>query len=380
MTQAVTGDAACGSSEVQRDSTDMLIFGLIGAVILPDKAVAVIILCAAVLIVLTGRLKEVFSCRINAAAAFAACVALIIPSVLSLYPYGILAGLAVLSTLVIGLFLASIMTRERMERMLDAMLALSAVAAVYGVYCQIARILELGRVASIFENPNYYANAIELFVPAAACRFITTRKPVYLIMSAVNVSALLLCGCRTAWPALVAAAAVYALLWLKKLWTLAAAAGTGLLTGTVLLLMPGIGARLTADAVSHSLDNRMRYWGNAFRWFTERPLTGWGVGSYQMLSESEGEKILAHAHNMLLNILLDTGIFGIAALCFALYLIIRKLRFVGAAAELRPYMCLAAAAATATLLHGMTDFPAFGVSTALLLAMIMSSVGLFARK
>ena len=97
-------------------------------------------------------------------------------------------------------------------------------------------------------------------------------------------------------------------------------------------------------------------------------------------SDLKGIVKLAHAHNMLLNILLDTGIFGIAALCFALYLVIRKLRFVGAAAELRPYMCLAAAAVTATLLHGMTDFPAFGVSTALLLTMIMSSTGLFINK
>lgn len=362
-----------------RPLEENLIIAAIPAMILPDKALAisVLILTAAILLCKGGR-----AALLRTPAALLTppllCV-LMLPAVLSGYRDGMLIGFCVWLCLFFGIITTELMTAGLLPDIMDALLLLSGAAAVYGVYCKLAGILEKNRVRSFFENPNHYAYAIELFVLIALCEYLRRKKPVYLIAAAVNLLMNLLCGCRTAWFSIMVGVLIFIMLSVRSRWILPITASVCASAAGVISLMPSTGGRMSQDGISQSFGNRIRYWDNALRWFRERPVIGWGVTSYAFLSERDGEKVLFHAHNMILNILLDTGIIGFAVITAFLAVWLWNIFCSVPSAKCRPYRNLALAVLTATVIHGMTDFTLLGVSPALIFIMTVSCAGCIRR-
>ncbi len=304
---------------------------------------------------------------------------LLAPGIVSGYAYGIITGVAVWLIMMYAGFLRSVMTVDFYSRLLDILLLMSIVIAAVGLYCQRAGILYLGRVSSVFESPNHYGYVIEIFVLAAVCQFVRRRNPIYIAVAIVNLLCNIMCDCRTAWASVAVGLAVFLFLCIKKtsarIWTAAVTClgGTGLFAAAA--MHPEIGKRMTLEAIMRSLGNRVVYWRNAWEWFLERPLFGYGVCSYKLLSEMNGERVLAHAHSLLLNFLLDIGIVGTVVLVYML------IRLTGNAFRHEPdrekemIRNLVIAVMAATLVHGITDVPVLGVSTSIIMLMVLTGAG-----
>lgn len=362
---------------------EWILIAAMGSILLPDAGCGAVLIALLLLTALRRSSRKRLLRRMSAkptvtqtAAALVLLPSLVIKPILDGHVYGVVTGVGIWLMIFLAMYASEIMTVRLYSNLLDLMLALSAVAAAYGVYCQFAGILELGRVASIYENPNYYGYAIELTVLAALCQYMRKRNSVYLLVIVLNLLCNVLCDCRSAWVAILASVTVFLLMYFRRLWLLAVAAGAGGVFAFVVRFIPSIGERLTLEAIARSLSNRERYWGNAWRWFRESPLFGRGAFSYHMLSAQEGEKVLVHAHSIYLNILLDVGVVGsvMVLLCFAVQLAGFRRR--QPAERFNSFNCLIAATLAATLVHGLTDATVLGVSTAVLFLMILAGAGI----
>ena len=351
---------------------EWIITAVTASVVLPDPAVGVIVGLAALFALIHPARRK----KLAAMPAFWATLVMlplcVLPGVLKGYLIGALGGVVVWLIMVYLLYLSSVMTLRFFSNLMDELLAVSVAAMLYGLFCKWQGILELGRVASIFENPNYYGCALEFFVLIAACQYCRKSKPVYLVLLAMNVLCNIMCDSRTAWVAMLASVAVFAFLRIRKFWLLCAAGGAAALLFFVLQFVPGVGARLTLEAIGRSLGNRMIYWGNAWDWIKQSPLFGYGVLGYRMLSQLHGERVLVHAHNLYLNMVLDIGAVGTLGF---LWLAVGTLSPVVRRKRSPRYECadyLVIASIAAILVHGITDLTTLGVSTALLKVGIMS--------
>ena len=342
------------------------------SILLPDPIVAVLTLITAIFLLIRPSSRKRIITRPSFPVALALLPILVVPSIIYGYTFGIAAGLFGWSALVILIFAGSVMSVRLFSNVLDIFLAVSVVAAVYGVYCQIMGILEIGRVGSIYENPNYYGYAIELTIIAALCQYLRKGKLIYIALLVINLACNVLCDCRTAWVAILAAVTVFALMYLRKLWILLAAGGAGIAFVFIARLIPSIGERLTFDDISHSFSNRTTYWSNAWSWFLDRPIFGSGVSSYEPLSALHGERVLAHAHSLYLDMLLDVGIVGTILFAVLAFLALKGMFARQPRERFDCFNCLIVAVLVATALHGITDAPIVGVSTALMFVLMLS--------
>lgn len=296
---------------------------------------------------------------------------LIIPSIISGNGTGLIYGAAVWLVMVFLLYASSIMNRWLFSNVLDIMLAISVIAAVYGVFCQIFGILEVGRVSSIFENPNHYGYCIEIFVLVSIYQYLSKHKRIYIILLVMNLLCNLMCDCRTAYLAIIGSVVLFAFMRIKKWWLLGVAGGA---VGAFVLfvwLSPTLAPRFTIDALTNSLDNRTVYWSNALRWFSRNPIIGYGLCGYRMLSQRTGLRMLAHAHNLPINILLDIGVVGSIALVLLMIRHLSGLRRVVANEKYANTAFLLVAVGVATFIHGMTDVPMLGLTTSMMAVMII---------
>jgi O-antigen ligase len=76
-----------------------------------------------------------------------------------------------------------------------------------------------------------------------------------------------------------------------------------------------------------SLGARITIWSEAMRLFMERPIFGWGTGSYYRslfgpipgMIRTTTDWHIGHAHNALLNVAAENGLIGVAAMAWLLY-------------------------------------------------------------
>lgn len=298
---------------------------------------------------------------------------MLLPAVISGNIFGLVIGLVMWLTIAFMLVCRSVMTAEFFDTVCDVLLLVSVISALCGVICLLCGITVHGdRIQSVFENPNFFGYAIELFVVIAAYRFVRTKKTIYLALIVMNLACNILSDCRTAWLAVFAALAVFTFCIYGKLWLPLAALGTCALGLLVARLLPGIGDRLSAESLSFAMNDRIGLWKNALSWIKERPLLGYGAMSYRMLSNANDLTEKYHCHNLFLNMALDFGIIG------SLGFVWLALRSVGCVfmktqsklhAQLRALLLSAFAA---TLVHGITDVPLLGIDCAVLFVILLS--------
>lgn len=310
----------------------------------------------------------------NAAVVAALLPLILLPAVFSGNMFGLAVGAVIWLIIAFMLLCRSVMTADFFDIVCDVLLAVSTAAAICAVACLVFGITVHGdRIQSVFENPNYFGYAIELFIVTAAYRFIRTKKPIYIVLAVINLACNILADCRTAWLAVFAALAVFVFCIYGKIWLPAAVCVTcaaGLLLAS---LLPGIGDRLSIESLSFAFDDRIGLWQNALRWIKGSPIFGYGAMAYRTLSAAEGFTAKYHCHSLYLNMPLDFGIVGTLGF---IWLAIRSVGSVFLKTKNEQHKQLRAlilSVFAATLVHGLTDVPVLGIDGAVLLVILLSS-------
>lgn len=345
------------------------------AVILPDALLAVLICAMGMFILINPTRRRKISAQPSFYITLLMLPVILLPAVLSGNAAGLVFGAVIWFMLIFMLYVSTAATLWFTSNIMDILLLLSVVSAVVGLIQIPLGIRFLGRIFSIYDNPNYYGYAIEIFILAAIYQYSHKGKPIYLILAAINLLCNMMCDCRSALPAIALSVTVFIFMKLKKIWLLGAAAGASALFIALLRLIPALAPRLSAEALMRSFENRTRYWSNAAEWFAEKPIFGYGASGYSILSEAHGEKVLVHAHNLPLNILLDFGIVGAIAFAALVIRLIFPIFRKHKKTALADVGCLIISVITATFVHGITDVPIFGVSTALMFVTLLGTAG-----
>lgn len=174
------------------------------------------------------------------------------------------------------------------------------------------------RARGFFYTPMTYA-AVVLFalIAAVALRANLSRRQAALAVLLL-LAALLVSSTRSAWFGLLAALP-FLLGANKRAWLAAAVAA--MLVGGVAMATPVLRARITSLShvktdPSSSTGARIFLWKDAWAQFQQRPLLGWGPGTFRANVERRHPdvKLLSnkHAHNNYLHVMAETGLVGLA--------------------------------------------------------------------
>lgn len=230
-----------------------------------------------------------------------------------------------------GAFLATTSVVQSRERFLDAstLLAVGLIpVAGYGIYQHFTGV---GRIVSYVGNPNILAMALNLIIPllTGTARDQELPRPLRLLLAlAVGLSglAVLYTLGRGGWIAFVVAQLFLARQ--LKATELAVALGTVILAAP--LVTPAVALRsVQSTAALASLDvdsftsGRIAVWLAALRMIKDHPLLGLGYGNFEShylryLVEWPSMR-MTHAHNILLNLWAETGVFGVATFAWLVW-------------------------------------------------------------
>lgn len=334
-----------------------------------------------VYILVTGKLRGTLFGGKGAGYLVLFCAVMLLTTAAYGHEFELLIAIGVLLLLILALFMRRVMTQRLFQDLIDAA-CLMSIGAFLVALLQKLLIRENqfdNRFEAVFVNPNYYAAIIEMVVLFALYKMLTQKsgRLFYTFVIAFNFSGLAICQCRTAF--LVIACSVPCLLLFlgrKKLLLLYIALG---ICGAGLLFYdPGLFPR--AEALGDDFDTRWSIWMAAIEGFFEHPLLGGGCYTYSRIYTLYGGASTTHAHNLLLELLLNYGLLGTGA----------AIAYVGSTTRqvIRHYMArrnrsacaLCLAILIGVLAHGAVDATLFWPQTGLLAAAIFACPGICESK
>ncbi len=182
------------------------------------------------------------------------------------------------------------------------------------------------RAVSVFNNPNFLSSYLVIILGIALGLFITYSQ---------NKSLKIFNNKYHIYPLVIQ---IY--IWLICFGIIASFSRNGLITGSILLLTSFLIQRknlffylfcfstlisrtilreimvkspdsLSISPVLNGIDLRLDIWNFAVSLFHEKPITGWGLGNFKFLYQSDiFNKNIPHAHNIWLMLLSETGLLG----------------------------------------------------------------------
>ncbi len=249
--------------------------------------------------------------------------------------------------LMIGYFLTVtlITTREWLVRCSTAAVLSAALVALYGIllyftgggYSSGAWLDDTmfegirGRAVSTLENPNMLGEYLVLILPIAGAMLIgrgegLRRLHAFLCICAMG-ACLIFTWSRGAWLALIAAVMMFLFMWHRRsVWlVLAGIASIPILPA---ILPASILSRITSvgNMADSSTSYRVYIWRAAVHMIRDNFLSGIGIGEgawYRIYPAYayQGVEVAPHAHNLFLQILIETGICGIFVFLLFLFLL-----------------------------------------------------------
>lgn len=296
---------------------------------------------------------------------------------------GMAIAVAMAIIFVVAAFLRLVMTRAFFEKLIDLCCDLSILCAVIAV-AEMMIFLPMDpeyRAASLFLNANYYATAVEMVILMAAYKLLRGkhgRRGIYYIgVIGLNLVGLFLSDCRTTILVLLVAIPVMMAMFHKfrelKWYGLFAFACL-----VMFCLAPEIFPRV--DELTVDFGKRFSIWETAIAGIREHPLFGQGGMTYSHIFAALGGHKAPHAHNLLLDPLLNFGVVGIGFLLPYFVDIMKRAMKMYTEEIDKGRAFLIFTLAFATVVHGITDITIFWPQTFLLLAFVLSSVGIYERK
>ena len=260
--------------------------------------------------------------------------AICVAGVLSTYPflsrrfllYHVSAALCVILTA------SSVRNEADLKRLTAGGGIAATVASLYAVYQRIQGVevkeayVDLatnpnmpGRVESFFDNPNTFAEVLILLLPLLVALMFGSKRWASRVVAAgcfaVGVLAMGMTYSRASWIGLACAAVVFVFLWRPKLIPLMAVAGVAcipLLPDTILTRILSI-----TNLSDTSTSSRIPLYRAALATIKSAPLTGAGLGTaavqqyIKVRNLYHGRAPYVHAHNIYLEIWVETGILGV---------------------------------------------------------------------
>ncbi|MDO4568699.1 MAG: O-antigen ligase family protein [Clostridia bacterium] len=223
------------------------------------------------------------------------------------------------------------------------------------------------RFASTFMNPNYYGTVIEVVILFAIYCLLKERRPrrrmLFYIVIAVNIAGLLLCQCRTSWMVLLFAAPLLFAVIDKKFLYIYAVIFVALLA--IVVFAPSVLPRI--ESLFDDFDRRANIWQASWLAIKDKPLFGHGCIAYSWLHSLAGSPDALHAHNIVLELLLNFGVVGTSLLTSVILINIRRISQMHKHHICQRKFALALATLAAVLVHGLTDITFFWPQTGLLI-------------
>lgn len=232
------------------------------------------------------------------------------------------------------------------------------------------------RYCSVFFNANFYGLVAAMTVLFCVYRVCRDLRPItvgiYSALILVNVMAIYLTGSRT--PFIVIAAGIFCYLVAARKWkTLGILCSLGVLLvvvdvalGDLVDIIPRMGD------LQESFYGRWAIWKNAITSIKMRPLFGYGTYSYSRVYEDLSGWYAIHAHNLILEILMDYGIVGLSILIAFFAKVMHQGSKVIKTKRDRLIQGIVVATYVITLLSGMFDLAMFWPQTAAILCFGMS--------
>ena len=313
---------------------------------------------------------------------------------------GALVSVLIACALVTGLYLRSFMTRRLFNRILDVLCVGGLCVSVAAILQKLAGGADV-RPFVVFDNPNFFATVMEMMVLIAVYRLMGNPRHSNFYFSAALLAAfgVYLSGSLSAFAVCVAGVALYLLLrghTKTGVLIIVLAAGFVLLATEALPhLMMLLGSASNSDAaetagksaselltvrsaenVGCSVSNRLSIWKTALLAIPDHLLFGQGPNTYAMIYSKYLGPAFSHAHNMILEMLLNYGIIGGGAIVFfafqQVHAAMRKIREHKSTTTnlLLVVLCLM------MLAHGMTDVTLVWPQTALMFLLVFSSSGI----
>ena len=312
---------------------------------------------------------------------FFACVCMAVP--LSAYPelsrrfliYHAGAGLCVLITI------SAVHRAADLKRLAAGGSCAMAIAGAYAVYQRIQGVdiksayvdAALnpdmpGRVYSFYDNPNNFAAFLLLLIPIGVALFLGAKRSISRVLAGVavclGVVAMIMTYSRASWVGLAVSAVVFIALWRPRLLPVFAV--------LALLCVPFLPSSILDRILSifnfadSSTSSRFALYEAAIRAIGESPLTGIGLGTaapQKYIAEHAlyaGNHAYVHAHNIYLEIWLETGLIGVVSFIGAVVWNIRNAvlkvrRCCGSA--IRLITIGAASALCGIMVAGLADYP-----------------------
>lgn len=321
-------------------------------------------------------------------------------AIISLFYQNYLGILVTVGILMLGSFAVYYrqhISAESFEFFMDTTLILSLVAALVAIiqYFIILHRFNIdgfeliifntpkNRVDSFYFNANYYAMMIEFWVGIAFYKILrlTQEEHVnfkkiggYCIIILINLFTLVLSGCRTAWPAMLAGLAIMLLFaHFYKLFGLIAAGG-----------MASAGFLFThksyiprASNITKYLGVRQKIWRAAIASIKDHPLFGEGPLTYMHIWKQYNGHNTQHAHNIFLDPPLSFGIVGILMILPYFISCIKRTYITYKLHKNDTLVALIIGLIVMTYIHGLLDYTIFFIQTSFTLFMVISSFDIY---
>ena len=297
--------------------------------------------------------------------AFMGLLLLVVPLIYNNY-VGFFCGILVIMFFVLEFYIRRVMTKDLFNTICTLCCGMSLFCAAIAAAEKLFGIQI--RVDALTGNANYYAYLIELMVIICFYKFVTTKKLAYIFIFAVNIAALILTGCRSAWLALLIGLLIFSLIQKNKTAFIVLTA-ISLTLAAAIYFNPDILPRY--DDLDFSLIDRLTIWRKALADFFAHPFFGRGLFAYSQISGSE---IQPHAHNIFIECLESTGIVGTSIAVLYIGSVLRDLAvsWKSGNEKIKARVALCAGLIAATFTHGITDAPIMGAQTGLFFILALS--------
>lgn len=277
-----------------------------------------------------------------------------------------------------ALYLRSVMTRSIFNSAMD-LVCVGSILSLFVALFQKAATYSIApdyRPVSVFTNTNYYGMIIEFVIIIAIYRVFTNAElnAFYFAVIGLNFIGLYLTASFSSFAAMFSAVTLMLIIKNKRkvafIFVLSVVAFIA-----VMVIFPKLLPR-GSQALDHTLSQRLSIWSASIKGIEQHAFFGRGAMAYQMIYEQFSGYKTYHCHNLILDILLNFGIFGFVAI--GIYLGVQgKLLLL----RIRNNICmdmniLLIAAVCAVFVHGMTDVTIMWIQTAALFALIYSSTGI----
>ncbi len=296
---------------------------------------------------------------------------------------GMLLAVVFFALLVIMCFIRCNITKDCFENCCVMICAMVTPATLYAVCEAVTAVPDNGKVyrcASYFANANYFGALLAAAIILCARQIILKRgkAPFYFITAFFAVIGIYLSASLFAVVEVVVGVAVYLLF--SKHYHLF---GFMVIVGSVgILLITGIPELLPRLSESGTATGyRIRIWGVAIREILSHPFFGKGFLAYsQVYGLYSGSYETVHGHNLVIDSLLNFGIFGTLILLILICCILRRVVRVYTKDTDSELSAVIFATVAAVLAHSFTDITFFWVQTGVYYLFILGSIGCEERR